>query len=134
MTNALTLFFLQPAGDLFRTPILSQQLLYQPPRLGRNPGHAFGPTFHGQALCLLRTITALACVSMQLPADGGFVHFKHVSDLGLIVSHFLQGINLVSLFLGKLGVGPHSAPLTWSLEKHYPTPAYLFQRLSKLHL
>jgi len=27
--------------------------------------------------------------------------------------------------LGKLVVGSHSAPLTWSSEKYYPTPAYL---------
>jgi flagellar biogenesis protein FliO len=45
---------------------------------------------------------------------------------------FLERIYLVSLCLGKLVVGlhqrssaVHSAPLTWSSEKHYPTPAYL---------
>jgi len=27
--------------------------------------------------------------------------------------------------LGKLVVASHSAPLTWSFEKYYPTPAYL---------
>jgi len=39
--------------------------------------------------------------------------------------HFPQRIYLVSLDMGKLLVGSHRAPLTWSSEKYDPTPAYL---------
>src|SRR3990170_7819093 len=134
MADTDTLLLLQPARDLFGAPVLPQQFLHQSPQLIRNPWHGFSPAFQSQAVRLLWAITALTFIPAQLSADGGFVRFKYLGDLGLVVSHFLQGINLVSLFPGKLGVGSHSAPLTWSLEKHYPTPAYLFQRPSKLHL
>src|SRR3990172_1601176 len=134
MTDTDILLLLQPARNLFGAPVLPQQSLHQSPHVGSNPWQGFLPALQGQTVRLLRAITASAFISEKLSADGRFVHFKHLRDLGLVMSHFLQGINLVSLFLGKLGVGSHSAPLTWSLEKHYPTPAYLFQRPSKLHL
>src|SRR6266508_4535047 len=122
-TNLLLLF--QSARDLFGAPVLPQQLLYHSPRFGCDPWHPFLPAFHCQAMGLLRTIAASPWISFQFAAHRGFVDADHFGDLRTRMSCFLEHINLVSLFLGKLGVGSHCAPLTWSSEKYYPTPAYL---------
>jgi hypothetical protein len=53
---------------------------------------------------LLRSITTLATIALRLTAYGRFMASKHKGDFRSIVTYFQQGINLVSLFLGKLCV------------------------------
>src|SRR5215207_7249525 len=125
MTAANPLLLYQPARDLFRTPVLPQQCFHYRPRFGGDSGHRFRPPFHRQILRLLRTITALTSVASQFAANSGFVYINHFCNLCTRMTCFLKRINLVSLLLGKLVIGSHRAPLTWSSEKHYPTPAYL---------
>jgi len=117
MTDTNPFFLFQPARDLFRAPILSQQPLHPHPCLGRNPGYTFLSAFHRQAVSLLRTIAASPSISLQFAAHAGFMDSDHLRNLRTRMSGFLQRINLVSLSLGKLGVGPLSAPLTWSSKK-----------------
>src|SRR5574341_179368 len=125
--SASILFFFQSARDLFWAPVLPQQPFYHIPCFGRNPWHTLLPAFQCDAMGLLRTIAASPSISFQFAAHRGFVYANHGSNLRTRMSCFLERINLVSLFLGKLAVGSHRAPLTWSSEKHYAsrTPAYL---------
>src|SRR3972149_9024903 len=116
----------QPARNLFRTPILSHFLFNYFPSLCQNtfPGRSLRPPFLGFFTCLFGAIASFPLVSGQFSADARFMHFKLIGDFCLTVSYFLQCRNLVSLFRSKLVVASHSAPLTWSSEKHYyPTPA-----------
>jgi len=125
MTDANLLLLFQSARDLFRAPVLAQQPFHNTPRFSGNPGNALLLAFHCQTMGLLRTIAASPLISFQFAADSRFVYANHCCNLCLRMSCFLQRIYLVSLLLGKLAVGSHRAPLTWSSEKHYPTPAYL---------
>jgi hypothetical protein len=59
------------------------------------------------AMGLLGSIATLTTIASQLSTDGGCIHADEVGNLGLIMIHFHQRINLVSLFLGKLFVGSH---------------------------
>src|SRR3972149_7500213 len=125
MTEANPLLLFQPTRDLFGTPILSQQALHHRPDLGGDPGYGFLFAPRRQFMSLLRTIAAFTSIPFQFAAHAGLMNPNYICNLRKRLFGFHQRINLVSLFLGKLAVGSHSAPLTWSSEKHYPTPAYL---------
>jgi hypothetical protein len=56
--------------------------------------------------CLGR-IATLILIAFQLPTDGRFVYSNPTGNLHLLMTHFLQPINLVSLCLGKLYVGSY---------------------------
>jgi hypothetical protein len=56
---------------------------------------------------LLGSIATLTMIADQLPTDRGFVYADAIGDFGLRMSHFQKRANLVSLGLGKLGVGSH---------------------------
>ena len=116
MTDPQPLLLFQAARDLLRAPLLPQQSRHRGPSSARDSGLAFGSALQRQCLCLLRSITAFPAIAFQFAAHAGFIHSQHVCNLRKIVPHFLKCINLVSLFPGKLVVGPHGAPLTWSLE------------------
>ncbi len=49
--------------------------------------------------------TPRACISAQLPADGGFVSNQHLSDLSLNLSGSHGSVNLISLCLAEAFVG-----------------------------
>jgi hypothetical protein len=53
---------------------------------------------------LLGPVATQTTIAAQLPTYGGFVRAYHSGDLRSFVTHFQQGIYLVSLFLGKLCV------------------------------
>ncbi|MGB3713220.1 MAG: glycosyltransferase family 39 protein [Candidatus Promineifilaceae bacterium] len=68
-------------------------------------------------------------------ADRGFVNIEQMCDFRLVVSCFHKRINLVSLFLGKLGVGSHRCSFDLvGLRSSDATAAYLLSQPSKLHL
>jgi hypothetical protein len=56
---------------------------------------------------LLGSIATLTTIADQLPTDRGFVYADAIGDFGLRMSHFQKRVNLLSLGLGKLGVGSH---------------------------
>src|SRR3972149_10023119 len=107
MTNTNLLLLFQSARDLFRTPILPQQLFHPHPCFGCEPGHSFLSAFHGQPVGLLWTIAALPSIAFQFAADRGFVDTNHCCNLRTRMSCFPECKNLVSLLLGKLVVGAH---------------------------
>src|SRR3990172_8878066 len=126
MTDANLLLLFQPARDLFWTPILPQQALHHAPDIGCDPGNRFLSALGCQFMGLLWTVTAFASIAIQFAADTGLVNTNHFCNLRKGMFGFLQHtpalaggarVNLVSLCLGKLVVGSHSAPLTWSSEK-----------------
>src|SRR3990172_1431703 len=93
---------LQATGNLLWAPIQFQLLLNQGPIRGAKALLAAMASSQGHLMRLFGTITALPPVAAQLPTNGRFVYPQKTGDLRLVVSHFLQSINLVSLFLGKL--------------------------------
>lgn len=55
----------------------------------------------------LGSIAAQAAITAHFAADGGLVHAHDGSNLGLVMLGFHQGVNLISLLLGKLRVDSH---------------------------
>src|SRR6266508_377266 len=125
VTDTNALFLSEPARDLFRAPILFEQFIHGCPCLGCNSENWFRSTLQSQFMRLLWAVAALTSVVFQFAAHAGLVDANHSGNLRKRMFRFPQRINLVSLCLGKLVIGSHSAPSTWSSEKHYPTPAYL---------
>jgi hypothetical protein len=125
MTDPQTLLLFQPARDLFRAPFLSQQAFHRAPGCFRDARNRFRSPLDCFFLGLLRSVATLTAIAFQLTTHTRLVHSNHCRDLGLGMLGFLKRIYLVSLLLGELVIGSHCAPLTWSSEKHYPTPAYL---------
>jgi len=100
----------QPQTDLFRAPVLAQQGFNPAPVLRRQSRLRLAlPALDRKALRLLRALAAPAAVAPQLPADCGLVDADNVGNLGLVASRFHQGVNLVSLLLGKLRIMSHGA-------------------------
>jgi hypothetical protein len=60
-----------------------------------------------ELLSLLWAIPSLPRVAAQLSADRRFMHAHRLGIFSLVVTHFQQRINLVSLFSGKLLVRSH---------------------------
>ena len=81
---------------------------------------------NSQTLRLFGPIAAPSQITGQLPADGGFVSFQHVGYLAWLVSCPLQGVNLVSFFLGKVCV-VHLCNFDWLVKKAWilPHPTHL---------
>jgi hypothetical protein len=107
MADAQVLLLLQPAGNLFGTPILSQQFLHQRLLRRADAAFAFRFAFGRQTMRLLRTVPASSLIPFQFAADGRFMDPDHLCDFGPRMSALVQGINPVSLFLGKLAVGSY---------------------------
>jgi hypothetical protein len=95
---------LQQSSSLFRAPILSQLVLDKHPGSLGYSGLGFPTSAQRYVVSLFGTIAALASVPLQLSADRGFVYTDDTGYLRLIMAHFQQRINLVSLFMGKLCV------------------------------
>ena len=79
-------------------------------------GNGFPPALLHHPAGLGRAVSSLATVTTELPAYRRPVHARLSGYLALIKSCFLKSVNLVSLFLGKLRVTSHSAPLLGRLE------------------
>ena len=62
---------------------------------------------HGKSVDLGGSIIPKTPVSSVLTADCGFVNIYNLGNLGRVMTCFHQGMNLVSLFLGKLRVASH---------------------------
>ena len=64
-------------------------------------------SIHGKSVGLGGSITPKTPVSSALTADCGFVNIYNPGNLGRVMTCFHQGMNLVSLLLGKLRVASH---------------------------
>jgi len=108
MANRYTLFHLDPAHDLLRTPFRSDQYVYKLPDLTADTGPCLVVTpRHCQVVGLLGPVALESPVAPQLPADGRFITFQQPGNLCLAIFGFLQDVNLVSFLLGKLRIASH---------------------------
>ena len=98
----------EPQTDLLRTPVLAQRHLDQYPGFAPYPwSDLVLASIHGKSVGLGGSITPKTPVSSALTADCGFVNIYNPGNLGRVRTCFHQGMNLVSLFLGKLRVASH---------------------------
>jgi hypothetical protein len=60
---------------------------------------------------LARSVAALSSVAVKFSTYGRFVYTQAFSNFSMIMTHFQQRINLVSLCLSKLMVCSHTVPV-----------------------
>ena len=107
MTDLHIVLGFQPPRYLFRAPVLPNQLLNPSPGFKTDAALGFVTPSERQTVGLFGTLTALTTIAPQFPTDGRFMHTDGFRNLSLVVTHFLMGINLVSLCLGKLLICVH---------------------------
>ena len=108
ITDANTPVAPEPQTDLLRTPVLAQRHLDQYPGFVPYPwSDLVLASIHGKSVGLGGSITPKTPVSSALTADCGFVNIYNPGNLGRVMTCFHQGMNLVSLLLGKLRVASH---------------------------
>src|SRR3989304_6448038 len=95
---------IQPSRDLLWAPIQTQLRFDQLPCFRQDSHSAVIATTKRFVMSLLGPVASQTAIAAQLPTYGGFVRANHCGDLRSVVTHFQQGIYLVSLFLGKLCV------------------------------
>src|SRR3989337_754951 len=94
----------QPSRDLLRAPIQTQLSFDHLPCFRQDANSAVIAATKRLGMSLLGPVASQTAIAAQLPTYGGFVRANHFGDLRSVVTHFQQGIYLVSLFLGKLRV------------------------------
>ena len=108
MTDMNTVLGFQPHRYLFRAPILVNQLLNPLPSIRRYPRLGLVAPSERHAVGLFGAQSPLTTIAPQFLTNGRYMDADGISYLGLVVTNFLKGINLVSLCLGKLLIGCHS--------------------------
>lgn len=105
VADGVALAHAQPSTDLFRTPLFLQQAIDSVPSAGGNAASDFGAApGQGKALGWLRAIAPHPLIPTYSATNGRFVHAYHMGDLLMGMSSFQQGLNLIALFQGQLGV------------------------------
>src|SRR3972149_1262968 len=66
---------------------------------------------------LFRPVTPVTAIATQFATDGRLIHTHDGGDFSLVMTHFQQGINLVSLFPGELSVGSHKCSFELAVEE-----------------
>lgn len=103
VTDRQALFPGQPQADLFRAPVLAQQIPDQFPVLSSKPRFSLVRSSAGSQLARLPgPISSKTSVATQLAADRGLVDARNMGCPSLVKSCFHQRVNLASLYLGKL--------------------------------
>ena len=103
----------QPQADLLGTPVLPQQALHPLSSYFINTAPVLrGPARHGQPVRLRGPVPAQPAIPPQLSADRGAGSAQLTRYRRLAMTCFHEGVNLISLFLGKLRVASHRAPLS----------------------
>ena len=119
MTDARLFLQLEPPGNLFRTPVQTQQAFDQGPGFAAN-ARLIGFTLPivSEFIGLIWTIALRSAVAAQLARDGALMTTEQQRDLRLVLAGLLQCVDLVSSYPGKLRIVHLCASLTWWLEKH----------------
>jgi hypothetical protein len=107
MTDLAMLLVQQPARNLCGAPIQTDLGFAQRPICSWDPVLTLPAPAQRQALGLLGALAPLTTITAQLATERGFVHSKALGNFRLRMAHVQQRIYLVSLCLGKLGVGSH---------------------------
>src|SRR3990170_5963250 len=94
----------QPPRDLLWAPIQMQLRFVPLPCFRQDVNSAVIAAAKRLVLSLLGTVASQTAIAAQLPTYVGFVCANHNGDFASVMSHFQQGIYLVSLCLGKLRV------------------------------
>lgn len=108
MTDRLTVFALYPATDLLGTPSLSHLVLNLLPGGRSQTSASFGclPAL-GQVMGFVRPIAPQTTVPPEFPTDRGLMYPYNCGHLGLGLACFHEGMNLIPLFAGQLGIAAH---------------------------
>ena len=104
MVDADCVLSCQPPRDLHQAPIQADLFINQFPCLHLNTRLRMVSAAKCIFMSLVRYIASLSCITLQFPAYYCFMPLYYPCDPRLCVTCFQQGINLVSLFLGKLFV------------------------------
>ncbi len=117
MTQSDTFSFMQPVTDLLRTSFVPQPDLYSLPQ-GRGESLLLAgfSTRLPEQLSLAGSIASQATVASEFTANSRFMHAYQGGYVRLCMSCFHQGVNLVTLMLGKLCVVSHLC-LSFLLER-----------------
>ena len=94
----------QPPRFLFRAPIFLNQLFNPLPSFQRDALLGLVASAERQALGLFGTLSPLTTIALQFPTNGRFMDADGINNLGLVVTNFLKGINLVSLCLCQVTI------------------------------
>jgi len=112
----------QAARDLLRAPVPAEEGLDQTPGGRADPGPGLGgPAGQGLLMGLDRAVPPPPPVSCEFTADGGGMHAEFAGDRFLRESGFHIRVNLVSLFLGELGVSSHQRSFSFAIEETLPS-------------
>ena len=107
MAYLKTVVHLVPIRYLLRAPFLADQPFDQDPGEGVSAIQRFLALIQRKLMSLFGAIPFLSTIASHFSADRGLVNTDYSSYLDLQMSHFQEGVNLISLFLGKLRVGSH---------------------------
>jgi hypothetical protein len=109
---------LEPATDLFGTPIFVETGVDGVPQRRGNAGPAFDlPPLESQPMCWPRPIPALSVVPSDFAGDGRGMDLKVLSDRRVSLVGVQQGRNLIPLFLGEVRVGSYACSFDWMIER-----------------
>ena len=107
MADLKTVIILEPIRYLLRAPFLADQRFDQDPGGGFYAIPGFLSSVQSKLMSLFGAIPFLSTIASHFSANRGLVNTDYSSYLDLQMSHFQEGVNLISLFLGKLRVGSH---------------------------
>lgn len=97
MADRRDLTCLQPPTDLFGTPLFLQQAIDAGLPFGRDTPSGFGVSpGYGEAMGFLRAMAPPPMIPPHLAADRGGVESNHTGNLGVPVSGFHQGLDLIT--------------------------------------
>jgi hypothetical protein len=107
MANLNAIFLHQPTRNLLRAPVLAKQLFYHAPVFWPQARSGFVATLERHFMRLPWSVATLPVITPHFAGNGRFMHFQYIRNFTSAMPGFQQGRNLVSLFLGNLGVGSH---------------------------
>src|SRR5512134_3158042 len=89
---------LEVTADLFRAPLLLQFGLGKEPGVGRHATAVLSGPHAGprELLRLLRAVTALTAVALELATDGRFAALKHARNRALVMTGLAENMDLVA--------------------------------------
>jgi hypothetical protein len=127
MADMNTALIIAPSAGLLWAPVFTQQGFDQHPTLVLDTElhFTFAPS-DCKALGLFGTVSSQTTISPNLAADCGLVNAQYLSNSGLILVCFHQGVNLVSLFLGKQHVDSHLRSSFLSVVEAAMLPQFVF--------
>jgi len=102
----------EPAWNLIWAQFHGNLGVDQSPGFALDPSLSLFPYTNRHLVCLFGSITSLSLIVFSIPTDGRFVSADEIGDFRFLIIHFLQRINLVSLYLDNQCVGSYKCSPT----------------------